>query len=57
MLGKALDDAAKSGDQVELAKVLGVEAKNLLMTGDTDADKAAIDGFAQKYQQINRWWT
>jgi hypothetical protein len=53
--GKALDDAAKSGDQAALAKVLGVEAKNLLMTGDTNADKAAIDGFAQKYQQINRW--
>ena len=53
--GKALDDAAKSGDQVELAKVLGAEVKNLLMTGDTDADKAAIDSFAQKYQQINRW--
>jgi hypothetical protein len=53
--GKALDDAVKSGDQAELARVLGVEAKNLLMTGDTDADKAAIDGFAQKYQQMNRW--
>ncbi|MGA2426971.1 MAG: DUF2950 family protein [Candidatus Acidiferrum sp.] len=53
--GKALDEAAKSSDPAELAKVLGVEAKNLLMSGDTDADKAAIDGFAQKYQQLNRW--
>jgi hypothetical protein len=53
--GKALNDAAKSGDRAELAKVLGVETKNLLLTGDTDADKAAIDGFAQKYQQMNRW--
>jgi Protein of unknown function (DUF2950) len=53
--GKALDDAAKSGDQAALAKVVGVETKNLLMMGDTVADKAAMDGFDQKYQQMNRW--
>lgn len=53
--GKALDDAAKNNDQAALAKVVGVEAKNLLMSGDPDADKAAMDGFAYKYQQMNRW--
>jgi Protein of unknown function (DUF2950) len=53
--GKALDEAAKSSDQTALAKILGVETKNLLMTGDNDADKAAIDGLNAKYQQMNRW--
>jgi hypothetical protein len=53
--GKALDQAAKSGDQAALAKILGVETRNLLMTGDPDADKAATDGFTAKYQQMNRW--
>ena len=52
---KALNDAAKSGDQIAMANILGVKMKNLLITGDTNADKAAMDGFAQKYQQMNRW--
>lgn len=53
--GKALDQAAKSGDPTALAKILGAEAKKLLMTGDADSDKAAMDGFASKFQQMNRW--
>jgi Protein of unknown function (DUF2950) len=53
--GKALADAAKNDDQAALAKVVGVETTNLLMSGDTDADKAAMDGFAQKFQRMNRW--
>lgn len=53
--GKALDHAAENDDQTALAKVVGVAAKNLLTSGDTDADKAAMEGFAQKYKQMNRW--
>lgn len=53
--GKALDDAAKNNDQIALAKVVGVEVKDLLMSGDAEADNAAMEGFAQKYQQMNRW--
>ncbi len=26
-----------------------------MTTGDTEADKAALDGFATKYSQMNRW--
>ncbi|MGB7434756.1 MAG: DUF2950 family protein [Candidatus Acidiferrum sp.] len=53
--GRALDQAAKTSDSAALARVVGVETRNLLMTGDTDADKAAMDGFDAKYQQMNRW--
>ena len=51
----ALVNAAKTGDQTSLARVLGAQTKALLTSGDTDADKAALDGFASKYQQMNRW--
>lgn len=52
---KALDQAAKRNDQAALAKILGAETKKLLLTGDGDSDKAAMDGFAAKFQQMNRW--
>jgi len=51
----ALAEAAKTGDQAELLRILGVEAKALLTTGETETDKAATDAFASKYQQMNRW--
>jgi hypothetical protein len=53
--GSKLADAAKTGDQTALSQILGVEAKALLTTGDSETDKAATDGFASKYQQMNRW--
>jgi hypothetical protein len=51
----ALANAAKTGDQTALGRILGTQTKALLTSGDTEADKAALDGFASKYQQMNRW--
>jgi len=53
--GKALEQAAKNGNQVTLMRILGGETKALLLTGDKDADKGGLDGFTSKYQQMNRW--
>jgi hypothetical protein len=53
--GAALAEAVKTGDQTALSRVLGVETKALLTTGDTEADKSALDAFASEYQQMNRW--
>jgi hypothetical protein len=53
--GNTLASAAKTGDQTALSQILGVEAKALLSTGDSETDKAATDSFASKYQQMNRW--
>jgi len=51
----ALDQAAKSGNASTLVAVLGGQAKALITIGDADADKAAMQTFADKYQQMNRW--
>jgi len=53
--GAALAKAAKSQDQNALSQILGVETYSLLTAGDTDADKAAMDTFASKYDKMNRW--
>jgi hypothetical protein len=51
----ALDQAAKSGNANALAPVLGGQAKALITIGDAENDKAAMQTFADKYQQMNRW--
>jgi hypothetical protein len=53
--GQALLAAAKSNDQDGLTRVLGAKAKAFLLTGDAAEDKAAMDSFASKYAQMNRW--
>jgi hypothetical protein len=53
--GSTLANAAKTGDQTALSQILGVEAKALLTTGDSESDKTATDRFASKFQQMNRW--
>lgn len=53
--GSALQQAARSGDEAVLAKILGVDGKALLTTGDQVADKAAMTTFASKYEKMNRW--
>ncbi len=53
--GAALQQAARSGDDGALAKILGVDTKALLTTGDQEADKAALKTFASKYEKMNRW--
>jgi hypothetical protein len=51
----ALDQAAKSGNANALAPVLGGQAKALITVGDAENDKASMQTFADKYQQMNRW--
>jgi DUF2950 family protein len=53
--GAALAKAATSGDEAALAEILGVDTKVLLSTGDKEADKAALEAFASKYEKMNRW--
>lgn len=51
----ALETAAKVGDQTALVRILGPDTMPLLMSGDTESDKAAMNSFVSKYQQMNRW--
>src|SRR5580692_10382140 len=53
--GAALAKAAKSGDETAVAEILGVDTKVLLSAGDKEADKAALETFASKYEKMNRW--
>jgi hypothetical protein len=53
--GAALAKAAKSGDETAVAEILGLDTKVLLIAGDKEADKAALEGFASKYEKMNRW--
>ncbi len=53
--GAALAKAAKGGDEIAVAKILGLDAKVLLSAGDKEADKAALEAFASKYEKMNRW--
>ncbi len=53
--GAALAKAAKRGDQTAVAEILGLDTKVLLSTGDKEADKAALEAFASKYEKMNRW--
>jgi hypothetical protein len=53
--GAALDMAAKNGDEAALDKILGVDTKARLTTGDQEADKAAMKAFGSKYDKMNRW--
>jgi len=53
--GKALFDAAKSGNQETVLAIFGPANKELISTGDAAEDKASLDGFAQAYQVMNRW--
>ncbi len=51
----ALAQAAKSSDEGALTKVLGREAQALITSGNSESDKAAMQQFFSKYQQMNRW--
>jgi Protein of unknown function (DUF2950) len=53
--GAALARAAQSGDETAVARILGLDTKVLLSAGDKEADKAALEGFASKYEKMNRW--
>jgi hypothetical protein len=53
--GAALAKAAKSGNETAVAEILGLDTKVLLSAGDKEADKAALEAFASKYEKMNRW--
>jgi hypothetical protein len=53
--GNAVLEAAKSGDQNALLAIFGTDAKDLISSGDTVQDKAAIDGFVAAYPVMHRW--
>ena len=53
--GAALAKAAKTGNETAVAEILGLDTKVLLNAGDKEADKAALEAFASKYEKMNRW--
>src|SRR5271163_2979603 len=55
--GQALQAAAKAGDESALSRILGPNSKAILSSGDPVEDKAALESFAAKYNQMNRWVT
>ncbi|HTV65197.1 MAG TPA: DUF2950 domain-containing protein [Bryocella sp.] len=53
--GKALYEAAKSGDKSAIEAVLGASSSKILSSGDEVQDKNGRDTFIQRYEQMNRW--
>lgn len=53
--GKALADAAKSQNQDAMLTIFGPGSAATVSTGNPAEDKAALNGFAQDYQVMNRW--
>jgi hypothetical protein len=53
--GLALRAAIGAKDQTGMTRLLGVKSDALLMTGDAVEDKAAMDSFSAKFDQMNRW--
>ena len=53
--GKALRNAAQKGDQAKLAANLGPDSEEILSSGDPKEDKAALQDFVKKYDEMNRW--
>jgi hypothetical protein len=53
--GAALAQAVQSGDELAVAKILALDTKAFLTTGEKEADLAAMKVFASKYERMNRW--
>jgi hypothetical protein len=53
--GQALQAAAKSDDEKALISILGPKSGPILSSGDPAQDKAALQSFVSKYDQMNRW--
>jgi hypothetical protein len=53
--GAAFLDAAKTGDQAKLLAIFGMDAKNVLYSGDPVKDRNALADFVAAYTQMNRW--
>jgi hypothetical protein len=52
---KALGDAAKSQSQDAILAIFGPGSAEVISTGNLAEDKAALNGFTQAYQAMNRW--
>jgi hypothetical protein len=53
--GAALANAARNVNQAEVDKIVGAGTRFLLSTGNRQADQAALQRFATKYDKMNRW--
>jgi len=53
--GQAIYTAAKAGDSNVLIAIFGPEAKELIFSGDPVQDKAGLDLFTGRYDQMHRW--
>src|SRR5271154_3811734 len=53
--GKALAGATKSQDRGAILTIFGPESVDIISTGNPAEDKAAMEGFTQDYQVMNRW--
>jgi len=53
--GKALLDAAKSGDQDTVLAVFGPGSKEVIYSGDATQDKETASRFVSAYDKMNRW--
>lgn len=53
--GKALLDAAKSGDQDTVLAIFGPGSKEIIYSGDATQDKQTASNFVTAYDAMNRW--
>jgi hypothetical protein len=53
--GQAIYTAAKAGDSNVVLAIFGPEAKELILSGDPVQDKAALDLFTSRYDEMHRW--
>ncbi len=53
--GQAIYAAAKAGDSNALIAIFGPEAKELILSGDPVQDKAGLDLFTSRYDEMHRW--
>ncbi|MGA7139591.1 MAG: DUF2950 domain-containing protein [Terriglobales bacterium] len=53
--GQAVYAAAKAGDSNVVLAIFGPEAKELILSGDPVQDKAGLDLFTGRYDEMNRW--
>lgn len=53
--GKALVDAARSGDQNTVLAIFGPGSKEVVYSGDVTQDKDTAERFVTAYQAMNRW--
>jgi hypothetical protein len=53
--GQAIYTAAKAGDGAALTAIFGPDAKELIFSGDPVQDKAGLDLFTNRFDEMHRW--